>query len=138
MQEGSDNAISDISIYLYILLACLMTFAGTLSDALEFKGALSEESTPLQPEGNTQTLRDIDRIYIELHSPRLFTATIGDFPLSLDRIRQDSLRSASRYDNLSRKVLGAMAAGDAGSNGCAAAVRRRRFHASDCAFQESS
>ena len=42
-----------------------LTFSGDLGEDLSFKGALSEESTPLQPDGNTQTLRDIDRIYIE-------------------------------------------------------------------------
>ncbi|MBS1904631.1 MAG: hypothetical protein JSS75_13060 [Bacteroidetes bacterium] len=97
-----------------------LSFSGALGDDLEFKGALSEESTPLQPEGNTQTLRDIDRIYIELHSPKRFSATIGDFPLALSNIRQDSLPSSGYFDQISRKVLGAMAAVEIGPTAVAA------------------
>ncbi len=84
-----------------------LTFSGTLGDDFAFKGALSEESTPLQPEGNTQTLRDIDRIYIELRAKKYFAATIGDYALTLQHIRLDSVFIPTIYDNISRKVLGA-------------------------------
>ncbi len=86
-----------------------LTFSGSLSNDLTFKGALSEESTPLQPEGNTQTLRDIDRIFIEVRSRDHAAAIIGDHPLSLSHIRLDSIDLDTKYDNINRKVLGATA-----------------------------
>lgn len=91
-----------------------LTFSGSLGDELSFKGALSEESAPLQPEGNTQTLRDIDRIFVEFRAKDHFAVTIGDFPLSLSHIRLDSIPTTSLYDNITRKVLGAMATVQAG------------------------
>ncbi len=91
-----------------------LTFSGTLGSDFAFKGALSEESTPLQPEGNTQTLRDIDRIYIELRARTFFAATIGDYQLSLRNIRLDSVYIPTIYDNISRKVLGASTTFEAG------------------------
>lgn len=88
-----------------------LTFSGDLGDELSFKGAVSEESTPLQPEGNTQTLRDIDRIYIEMTAGKIFQATLGDHTLDLHPKKIFSFNRDPELDpifnNFSRKVLGA-------------------------------
>ncbi len=88
-----------------------LTFSGDLGDELSFKGAVSEESTPLQPEGNTQTLRDIDRIYIEMTAGKIFQATLGDYTLDLHPRKTILYREEPQLDpifnNFSRKVLGA-------------------------------
>jgi hypothetical protein len=90
-----------------------LTFSGNLGDELSFKGALSEESTPLQPEGNTQILRDIDRIYIELTAGKIFQATLGDYTLTLKpRIKyfiSEDYELDPIFNTFSRKVLGAKA-----------------------------
>ncbi|MFI5264255.1 MAG: hypothetical protein ACHQM6_07050, partial [Candidatus Kapaibacterium sp.] len=88
-----------------------LTFSGDLGDDLSFQGALSEESTPLQPEGNTQALRDIDRIYLEMNVGKIFQATLGDCTLDL-RMKNTSLYHQDAeldplFNNFSRKVLGA-------------------------------
>ncbi len=96
-----------------------LTFSGNLGDELSFKGALSEESTPLQPEGNTQTLRDIDRIYIEMTAGKTFQATLGDYTLDLHpkkaffSYRQDEGLDPI-FNNFSRKVLGVKTVLDVG------------------------
>jgi len=90
-----------------------LTFSGDLGDELSFKGAVSEESTPLQPEGNTQILRDVDRIYIEMNAGKFFSATLGDYTLDLKPKKQLFLYNDPELDpvfnNFSRKVLGAKA-----------------------------
>ena len=87
-----------------------LTFSGDLGEELSFKGAVSEESTPLQPEGNTQILRDIDRIYLEMTAGKIFQATLGDYTLDLHPKRTYSYRHDEELDpifnNFSRKVLG--------------------------------
>ncbi len=87
-----------------------LTFSGDLGDELSFKGAVSEESTPLQPEGNTQILRDIDRIYIEMTAGKIFQATLGDYTLDLHPRKTFFYRQDAEldpiYNNFSRKVLG--------------------------------
>lgn len=90
-----------------------LTFAGDLGTELSFKGALSEESTPIQPEGNTQILRDVDRIYLEINAGKIFAATLGDYTLDLNPKLRVLANTNSEYDQIfakfTRKVLGAKA-----------------------------
>jgi hypothetical protein len=90
-----------------------LTFSGDLGDELSFKGAVSEESAQLQPEGNTQILRDIDRIYIEMNAGKFFSSTLGDYTLDLKPKKQLFFHTDPELDpifnNFSRKVLGAEA-----------------------------
>ncbi|MDP4220696.1 MAG: hypothetical protein Q8896_09680 [Bacteroidota bacterium] len=87
-----------------------LTFSGNLGEELAFKGAVSEESTPLQPEGNTQTLREIDRIYLEMIAGKVFQALLGDYTLDLHPRRMSSMNGdiglKPIYNEFSRKVLG--------------------------------
>jgi hypothetical protein len=107
-----------------------LQFSGDLAQDITVTGALSEESTPIQPEGTTQTLQDIDRIYITLKAGEHFGATLGDFYFNLNapqNIAQEFQSQAplgitsghadpfvafsqSTFDVLSRKLLGAQAA----------------------------
>ncbi|MEP7234509.1 MAG: hypothetical protein ABI778_04355, partial [Ignavibacteriota bacterium] len=86
------------------------TFSGSLGEDLSFRGALSEESTPLQPEGNTQILRDVDRVYLEMIVGKIFTLTLGDYTFDLqpkrDRLIWSEAEVSSVFTNISRKVLG--------------------------------
>jgi hypothetical protein len=90
-----------------------LTFSGDLGEELSFKGAVSEESTPLQPEGNTQILRDVDRIYIEMNAGKYFSTTLGDYTLDLKPKKKlffhDDAELDPIFNNFSRKVLGAKA-----------------------------
>lgn len=105
-----------------------LQFSGLLAEDVSLTGALSEESTPIQPEGTTQALQDVDRIFITVKAGEHFGATLGDFytflntpdpsehfrahaPLGISTGRSNPFVgfSASTFDALTRKVLGAEA-----------------------------
>lgn len=70
---------------------------GKLTSDIEINAALTDESTPIQPEGNTQKLQELDNVFIELKGQD-FTGTIGD-------IKIDFLNT--EFSNFSRKIQGA-------------------------------
>ncbi|HEX8428584.1 hypothetical protein [Hymenobacter sp.] len=53
---------------------------GKLTDNINLTAAISDQSVPFQPEGNTQQLQEFDRIYITLTSQR-WNLTAGDVVL---------------------------------------------------------
>jgi hypothetical protein len=75
---------------------------GKLSKDIEITAALTDESTPIQPEGNTTKLQELDKVYIELKSHNI-TATIGDIDVNLQ---------SSEFVNFSRKIQGAKGYGE--------------------------
>ncbi|MBN1352288.1 hypothetical protein JXJ21_23025 [candidate division KSB1 bacterium] len=76
-----------------------MQVSGRVADKLEIIAALTDQNTPIQPEGNTQTLQEIDKVFVQIKSER-FNATLGDYQLRFDGTE------FGRYD---RKLQGAMA-----------------------------
>ena len=58
-----------------------MQLLGDLGNGLSVRAAISDESIPIQPEGNTQVLQEFDKIFIEVEKNR--TALVaGDYELS--------------------------------------------------------
>lgn len=74
-----------------------LQFAGKLSSDVEILAALTDENTPIQPEGNTQTLQELDKVFVEVKGTN-YEATLGDFYLDL---------VGSEFGRLSRKLQGA-------------------------------
>lgn len=72
---------------------------GSLGDGIEVLAALSDNSIPLQPEGNTQQLQEFDKIFIQL-SKGGNTLVGGDFELS---------RPNSYFTNYFKKTQGVRA-----------------------------
>ncbi|MGH7497106.1 MAG: hypothetical protein ACREOO_32550 [bacterium] len=70
---------------------------GKLAEGVEVLAALSDQNTPIQPEGNTQTLSEIDKVSIELRSGS-FNAMLGDFEIQY---------GGSEFARYSRKLQGA-------------------------------
>ena len=66
---------------------------GKLSSDIEITAALTDENTPIQPEGNTQKLQELDKVFVELRSSNI-TATLGDIEVNL---------SGSDFFNFSKK-----------------------------------
>lgn len=58
-----------------------LQLAGKLSDELEIVAALSDENTPIQPEGNTETLEELDKVFIEVKHKNAI-GTFGDYELN--------------------------------------------------------
>lgn len=53
---------------------------GYLSDSMELILAISENATPIQPNGNTRDLRDLDRIFMQVAKPK-WKIQLGDLDL---------------------------------------------------------
>jgi hypothetical protein len=73
-----------------------LQLSGNLTDEVEIVAALTDEATPIQPEGNTQTLQEVDKVFIEFRSPWV-KGTVGDFNLQYEN---------SQFASLSRKLQG--------------------------------
>jgi hypothetical protein len=73
-----------------------LQLSGQLSDDIEIVAALTDEATPIQPEGNTQSLREVDKVFIEFKSPWL-SGVLGDFNLKFEE---------SAFAAISRKLQG--------------------------------
>ena len=70
--------------------------SGKLTKDMEVIAALTDEATPIQPEGNTQTLHEVDKIFVNFKSPYV-QGTVGDFNL---------LYKNSDFGKVSRKLQG--------------------------------
>ncbi len=57
-----------------------LQLSGRLSKDIEVVAALTDESTPIQPEGNTATLDELDKVFIQVKHPNV-TGTFGDYQL---------------------------------------------------------
>jgi len=77
-----------------------MQLAGTLAQDVDVTAALTDENSPIQPEGTTQTLREVDKVYIELKHPH-YSATLGDFNLQMTQ------QEGGEFGRLNRKLQGA-------------------------------
>jgi hypothetical protein len=77
-----------------------MQLAGKLTSDLDIVAALTDENVPIQPEGTTQTLQELDKVFIQLKSPH-FGATLGDFVYETDE------KDGGEFGRLSRKLQGA-------------------------------
>ena len=77
-----------------------MQLNGALSKDINVTAALTDENSPIQPEGTTQTLREVDKVFVNLQSKHL-GATLGDFNLGV------SENQGGEFGRLSRKLQGA-------------------------------
>lgn len=72
--------------------------SGKVAENVQVVAALTDQTTPIQPEGTSQNLQEIDKIFVQVKAP-YFAATMGDFQLDY---------SASEFARYSRKLQGAM------------------------------
>ena len=81
-----------------------MQLSGEIIDGIQVQAVLTDENTPIQPEGTTQRLNEFDRVFIEL-AARQGTVQLGDFDLSFQ---------SSEFAQFNRKLQGIRAFGAAG------------------------
>ena len=103
---------------------------GKLSSDFEINAALTDESSPIQPEGNTEKLQELDNVFIELKNPS-FTGTIGD-------IYVDVLNT--EFMNFKRKIQGAKAYSDYGPGNIflSGAIQRGKFSSNSFNGQDNN
>ena len=93
---------------------------GKLTNDIEVTAALTDENTPIQPEGNTQKLQELDKVFIEIRSSTL-GATIGDIDVNM---------KTSEFLSFNRKIQGAKGFGnfDKGNFLFSGAMSRGKFN----------
>ncbi|MBN1397283.1 MAG: hypothetical protein JXA06_04545 [Bacteroidetes bacterium] len=77
-----------------------MQLAGKLAQDVDVTAALTDENSPIQPEGTTKTLQEVDKVYIEIKYPR-YSAILGDFNILIDQ------KEGGEFGRLNRKLQGA-------------------------------
>jgi hypothetical protein len=75
-----------------------MQISGRLAEKVDVVASLTDQETPIQPEGNTQSLQEIDKVFVQITGPNL-RATLGDYYLSFD---------GTEFTRYSRKLQGVM------------------------------
>lgn len=55
-----------------------LQLSGRISEDIEIVAALTDENTPIQPEGNTERLEEIDKVFIQVKHPNVI-GTFGDY-----------------------------------------------------------
>ncbi len=73
-----------------------MQLAGEIVDGVEIQAVLTDENTPIQPEGTTQRLNEFDRVFIQIQSRR-GTVQLGDFDINYQK---------AEFAQFSRKLQG--------------------------------
>ncbi|MBL1213674.1 MAG: hypothetical protein D8M61_10045 [Ignavibacteriae bacterium] len=58
-----------------------LQLSGQLSEDIEIVAALTDENSPIQPEGNTERLEELDKVFIQVRHPNAI-GTFGDFDLN--------------------------------------------------------
>ncbi len=81
-----------------------MTMAGKLAKDLEVRAFLSDDNLPVQPEGNTEELKHLDRVMVEVKSKHT-TTSLGDFSTGLHW---------SKFSSFQRELRGATSVIEAG------------------------
>ena len=79
-----------------------LQLAGPLAEDVNVVAALTDENSPIQPEGTTQSLREVDKVAIDV-SGRTYAVTLGDFVYSRDR------EAGGMFGVIERKFQGARA-----------------------------
>jgi hypothetical protein len=57
-----------------------LQLSGKISEDIEIVAALTDENTPIQPEGNTERLEELDKVFIQIKHPNAI-GTFGDYQL---------------------------------------------------------
>ena len=72
--------------------------SGQIAPGVDVTASLTDQNTPIQPEGNTQTLQEIDKVFVHITTESM-KATLGDFVFDT---------GPSGFGTYSRKLQGAM------------------------------
>ncbi|MCF7802734.1 MAG: hypothetical protein K9N57_00940 [Candidatus Marinimicrobia bacterium] len=124
---GSTNLISHGSIFreldlttgkgLSLNSGLRMQLDGTIGTNIGVTAALTDQSTPLQPEGTTQRLEEVDRVFINLEHPN-GAATFGDFSTDINvgtfgqfRRKLEGVTVSGNYKNQDAMLAGAVSKG---------------------------
>lgn len=103
---------------------------GRIGKEIDVVAALTDQTTPIQPEGTTETISELEKVFVSVRTPRL-SATLGDYTLDL---------SGGHYDGYSRKLTGVLGQAAIGPATLVAggAVSRGQFFSNSFSGQEAN
>ena len=97
--------------------------SGNLSDDVTLEASLTDENLPIQPEGNTESLQEIDQIYVRINKADRYMATVGDFDVAYNGTsfgaytrRLQGLRATVDETNIQADVVTATTKGKYSTN----------------------
>jgi len=106
IQDDISNLVTTGTVYRNLTLSPLggtdfsgglqLQLQGKLSNDITVSGVLSDQSLPIQPEGTTQALEEIDKVYLHVSHP-IFQIMAGDIDYELQ---------SGKYLTVSRKLEG--------------------------------
>lgn len=106
-----------------------LAISGNLTEDIQVRAALSDNNLPVVPEGNTEELREIDKVLVEVMAPG-WSAVLGDFVAE---------QSGSWYGGYRRKLQGAqVTVGDSSSVTLTGGSPRGRYKTLQIRGQESN
>ena len=93
--------------------------SGNIASNVEVVASLTDQNTPIQPEGNTQTLQEIDKVFVDIRTSG-FRATLGDYVFDA---------GGTRFSTYSKKLQGVMGTAESsfGSLTVSAAASKGEF-----------
>lgn len=104
--NSNDAMIATGSVYRTLILSpkgssefsggLQMQIQGQLNQNLQVSGVLTDESIPIQPEGTTESINEIDKIYMQILHPN-FQFEAGDI---------DAIFDQGKYTNISKRLVG--------------------------------
>jgi hypothetical protein len=103
---------------------------GRVGKNVDVIAALTDQTTPIQPEGTTETISELEKVFVSVRMPHLQT-TLGDYQLKLP---------GGQYDSYSRKLTGVFGEADYGGFRLTAggAVSRGQFFSNTFLGQEAN
>jgi hypothetical protein len=96
--------------------ALRVNISGMAAEDVEVRAVLSDQSTPIQPEGTTEDLEELDQVLLEIEGRNL-SASFGDYDLSMTR---------SGFGQIDRKLEGGMGEAAFNQTGILLAAARNR------------
>ena len=103
---------------------------GEVADSVFVQALLTDENTPIQPQGTTQRLRNFDRVFFEVDAPQ-GTARLGDVDVALNGGTFGQFTQKVQGVSVQSKGLGASAGGVSGEATAFGAVSRGQFRTQD-------
>lgn len=103
---------------------------GEVAPGVQVRAILTDQNLPFQPEGNTESIRELDRVLVEIETKRLL-GSLGDLVLS---------QEGSRFGDFQRRIKGAKTDyhDEQYHASAAVAVSEGLFHSIEIPGQESN
>lgn len=110
-----------------------LQLTGKLSDKLEIMANITDRNVPIQPEGNTQSINDFDKIFIRLDYDHRFWLDAGD--IEIEQSDDDFMSLHRKFMGMSFSALNGFKGGNNLKNTVGGGVNKGKFASQDLVVQ---